>query len=72
MEIEKIYGDLPVLETDRLILRKMTMEDAEDMFSYGSKEEVAKYVTKTKQPQAPVFMHGVRLLFSFLEQTFLK
>ncbi|MFP5111742.1 hypothetical protein ACSU64_05120 [Bacillaceae bacterium C204] len=26
MEIEKIYGDLPILETERLILRKMTFE----------------------------------------------
>lgn len=45
MEIEEIYGELPILETDRLILRKMTMEDAEDLFAYGSNEEAAKYVT---------------------------
>jgi [ribosomal protein S5]-alanine N-acetyltransferase len=45
MEIEKIYGDLPILETERLILRKVTLEDLEDMFVYGSNEEVSKYVT---------------------------
>jgi ribosomal-protein-alanine N-acetyltransferase len=45
MEIEKIYGDLPVLETERLILRKITLEDVEDMYSYASNEEVSKYVT---------------------------
>ncbi|SMQ80961.1 ribosomal-protein-alanine N-acetyltransferase [Bacillus sp. OV166] len=45
MEIEKIYGDLPILETERLILRKVTLDDAEDIFSYGSNEEVSKYVT---------------------------
>ena len=45
MEIEKIYGDLPVLETERLILRKVTTEDMEDMHLYGSDEEVSKYVT---------------------------
>lgn len=45
MDIEKIYGDLPTLETDRLILRKITGEDVEDMFSYGSNDEVSKYVS---------------------------
>ncbi|MDI7743123.1 GNAT family protein [Lysinibacillus fusiformis] len=45
MEIETIYKDLPVLETERLILRKVTVDDAEDMFSYASNEEVTKYVT---------------------------
>ncbi|WP_053367036.1 GNAT family N-acetyltransferase [Bacillus sp. FJAT-27245] len=48
MEIEMIYGDLPKLETERLILRKITMNDAEDMFAYGSNEEVARYVTWDK------------------------
>jgi [ribosomal protein S5]-alanine N-acetyltransferase len=45
MDIEKIYGDLPILETERLILRKVTLDDAVDMFSYGSNEEVSKYLT---------------------------
>jgi [ribosomal protein S5]-alanine N-acetyltransferase len=45
MDIEKIFGDLPVLETERLILRKITIDDIEDMYSYGSNEEVSKYVT---------------------------
>ncbi|OCA91005.1 GCN5 family acetyltransferase [Bacillus sp. FJAT-27225] len=45
MEIEEVYGDLPVLETERLLLRKITPADADDIFAYGSKEEVAAYVT---------------------------
>ncbi|MDZ5471392.1 GNAT family protein [Bacillus sp. 31A1R] len=45
MEIKDIYENLPTLETERLILRKITLEDVEDMFSYGSNEEVSKYVT---------------------------
>jgi ribosomal-protein-alanine N-acetyltransferase len=44
MEIEKIFGDFPILETERLKLRKITLEDVEDMYSYGSDEEVSKYV----------------------------
>lgn len=45
MEIEDIYKNLPTIETPRLILRKITAEDTAAMFSYGSNEEVAKYVT---------------------------
>ncbi|MED1470166.1 GNAT family protein [Bacillus salipaludis] len=37
--------ELPVLETERLILKKVMQEDLKDIFSYGSIEEVTKYVT---------------------------
>ncbi|MGG3738918.1 GNAT family N-acetyltransferase [Aeribacillus pallidus] len=45
MDIEKIYGNLPTLETERLLLRKITLDDVEAMFSYASNDEVTKYVT---------------------------
>ncbi|MFT8322057.1 MAG: GNAT family protein [Bacillus sp. (in: firmicutes)] len=45
MKIEEIYGDLPTLETERLILRKLTPADLEDMYVYGSNPDVTKYVT---------------------------
>ncbi|MCT2536044.1 GNAT family N-acetyltransferase [Aquibacillus koreensis] len=45
MEIADIYGSLPTLETERLILRKVTLQDVEDMYQYGSNPEVSKYVT---------------------------
>ncbi|ADU32401.1 GNAT family N-acetyltransferase [Evansella cellulosilytica] len=45
LTIEDIYRDLPSLETDRLRLRKITLDDTKEMFSYGSNEEVTKYVT---------------------------
>jgi [ribosomal protein S5]-alanine N-acetyltransferase len=45
MEIEKIFGNLPTLETERLLLRKITLEDAWDMHYYGSNENVSKFVT---------------------------
>jgi len=44
MEKEIIF-ELPSLETERLFLRKLTIEDLEDIFAYGSDEEVSKYVT---------------------------
>ncbi|MEK3887501.1 GNAT family N-acetyltransferase [Bacillus sp. FSL K6-3431] len=45
MKIEAVYSDLPVLETERLILRKITMADVDDIYKYGSNEVVSKYVT---------------------------
>ena len=40
-----MFNDLPTLETDRLILRKVHMMDAADMYAYGSNEEVSEFVT---------------------------
>lgn len=40
----EILKDLPTLETDRLILRKMTPEDARAVFAYASDPEVTRYV----------------------------
>ncbi|WP_088013924.1 GNAT family N-acetyltransferase [Gottfriedia acidiceleris] len=45
MEVEKFFTNLPKLETNRLILRKLTKDDIEEMFLYGSNEEVSKYVS---------------------------
>ncbi len=39
-----IFRDLPELETERLLLRKMRLDDAEAMFVYASDPEVTRYV----------------------------
>lgn len=40
-----VFSDLPMLETDRMLLRKMTLDDAADMYRYASDPEVARYTT---------------------------
>lgn len=45
MTTKNIFTNLPTLETERLILRKVTFADAADIFAYASDEDVAKYVT---------------------------
>ena len=45
VDIEDVFADLPTLETARLLLRPMRMEDADDMFAYASDPEVARYTT---------------------------
>ena len=41
---ERIFSDLPVLETPDLIIRPMHMRDARDIFAYASDPQVARYV----------------------------
>lgn len=43
MRIEDVFADLPSLETDRTLLRQLRREDEQDIFSYGSDEEVSRY-----------------------------
>ena len=45
LKIEDAFGCLPAIETPRLLLRKLELEDAADMFEYASDPEVAKDVT---------------------------
>ncbi|MBQ2816950.1 MAG: GNAT family N-acetyltransferase [Clostridia bacterium] len=35
---------MPPIETQRLLLRKLTLDDAEDLYEYSREERVAKYV----------------------------
>jgi ribosomal-protein-alanine N-acetyltransferase len=42
-EVREVLRDLPTLETERLILRKMTPDDAEAVFAYASDPEVSRY-----------------------------
>lgn len=45
MQKSNIFTNLPILETDRLLLRKLSMRDADDMFEYASHPEVAANVS---------------------------
>jgi [ribosomal protein S5]-alanine N-acetyltransferase len=36
LKVEDVFGEVPKFETDRLILRKMNLEDKEDVFEYAS------------------------------------
>jgi len=43
--VQAIFANLPVLRTERLVLRRMLPEDAEDVFGYASDPEVARWTT---------------------------
>jgi [ribosomal protein S5]-alanine N-acetyltransferase len=44
LSIDDLLRDLPVLETNRLLLRKITIGDAPDIFEYASDPEVPTYM----------------------------
>ncbi|MGA9225561.1 MAG: GNAT family protein [Mesobacillus sp.] len=44
MQLEDVFSNLPTLETERLILRKITMDDTADIHKYASNPDVSKYV----------------------------
>jgi [ribosomal protein S5]-alanine N-acetyltransferase len=46
--IELNFEKFPVIETDRLLLRKITLDDAEDIFGLRTNEEAMKYINKPK------------------------
>ena len=41
---QEFFSRLPVIETPRLTLRRMTMRDAEDLYAYSRDPEVARHV----------------------------
>lgn len=44
LSVRDYFAQLPVLQTPRLILRPVTMRDAQDIFDYSRDPEVARYV----------------------------
>ena len=43
LDLSRFFEQHPVIETERLLLRPFRMEDAEDVYLYGSDQEVARY-----------------------------
>ena len=48
MKIETLLKELPVLETERLLLRKVALTDSEDVFEFSSDPVVAHHMTWEK------------------------
>ncbi|KIL49682.1 GNAT family N-acetyltransferase [Jeotgalibacillus soli] len=45
MKIEDIYGSFTTIETERTLIRPIKLSDVDDIYTYGSVEEVTRYVT---------------------------
>ena len=44
MSVEELLANLPTIETDRLLLRKVTRDDAADIFEYAADPQVPRYM----------------------------
>ena len=43
--IYNIFADIPMLDTEHLLLRRMKVGDAADMFDYAKRDDVTRYLT---------------------------
>jgi len=43
LSVEELFTNLPRIETERLVLRKMRRSDAKDLFAYASNPEVTRH-----------------------------
>ena len=48
--LANIFSDIPTLETDRLILRRLSVSDADDMYDYSKDANVTKFLTWSPHP----------------------
>lgn len=68
MQIKDIFDNLPELETERLILRKITMEDIDDIHTYASNPEVSKYVFWNAHDTREVTEKYVKMILALYEE----
>lgn len=61
MELEKVFEDLPMLETERLSLRKLSLDDAEVIFEFASDAKVFDPPQKSVED-------SVKLIKRFLDE----
>jgi [ribosomal protein S5]-alanine N-acetyltransferase len=57
-----LFLNLPVIETPRLRLRKLSMRDASDVYDYASDPEVAAHVTWEHHRNISDSMHFLRIM----------
>ena len=49
-DIYSLFSNLPTIETERLLLRRMLVGDCYDMYEYAKDPEVTKYLTWSPHP----------------------
>lgn len=59
-KFSKLSSKLPTLEGERIILRKMLFDDAQDMYEYSSNPDVPKYLTWYPHPDIEYTMAYLR------------
>ena len=65
-KIQKTFTRIPKLESPRLILRKMLLTDAGDMFEYAKREDVTRFLLWSPHPNR----EHTKEYLSFLQQEY--
>lgn len=60
--IREVFRNIPELETERLILGKITLSDAFDMYDYSRREEITRYLTWSPHASLAQTERYIRLL----------
>ena len=48
--VYSIFSRIPTLQTERLILRKLSMDDTDDMYEYACRADVTEFLTWSPHP----------------------
>lgn len=48
--VYKIFANMPVLETERFLLRKLSIDDTDDMYEYAKRRDVTEFLTWSPHP----------------------
>ena len=60
--INTVFMNMPILETERLTLRRMAISDTEDMFSYASRSDVTEFLLWKPHPTRSYTMDYLRYI----------
>ncbi|MBE6655426.1 MAG: GNAT family N-acetyltransferase [Ruminococcaceae bacterium] len=61
-KLHHIFTNPPIFETERLILRKINISDADEMFAYSSNEAVTRYLLWDTHPDPLYTEYYIRYL----------
>lgn len=64
--LKYIFSHIPEIETSRLVLRRMKVSDARDMYEYASRNDVTRYLLWSPHPD----LSHTRHYLSFLQQQY--
>ncbi len=60
----KIFANIPSIDTERLTLRRININDVEDMYEYSIDERVTKYLTWSPHPDKQYTLEYINYLQS--------
>lgn len=60
--IKSVFSNIPEIETPRLILRKISLDDTDDMYEYSCLAEVTKYLTWSAHTKRTQTENHIKLL----------